>query len=183
MPQDEGIGQPSLELIAEHYRKPRHFGAVPDADVVMPGGNPGCGDVVVIYLKADGDELRELRFEGQGCTVSQAGTSMLLEEVHRQGLSPQAILEMDYHHMEELLGSEVVKARPRCATLGLATLKGAIRAWQRKRAQQEGAAPPHPPDAHEAPGIVLGEAAQQAAGVGLPHDLPLPTPPATERAG
>jgi len=167
--------QPDLELIAEHFRQPRHFGAIPDADVTMPGGNPGCGDVVVIHLKADGDRLVDVRWEGQGCTVSQAGTSMLLDEVHRAGLSPEAILEMDYHHMEELLGSEVVKARPRCATLGLATLKGAVRAWQRRRALAEGgvqppSAPPPGGDAPETLGIVLGEGAREAAGPGIPHD-------------
>lgn len=171
---DEGC-HPDLEWIAEHFRRPRHFGAIPDADITMPGGNPGCGDVVVIYLKADGDRLLDLRWEGQGCTVSQAGASMLLDEVHRAGLSAEAILEMDYHHMEELLGSEVVKARPRCATLGLATLKGAVRAWQRRRALQEGgvllpSAPPPGGETPEMPGIVLGEGAREAAGPGIPHD-------------
>ena len=168
-------GRAELEWIADHFRRPRHFGSVADADIVMPGGNPGCGDVVVIYLKADGDRIQELRWEGQGCTVSQAGTSMLLEEVHRQGLSPEAILAMDYHHMEELLGSEVVRARPRCATLGLATLKGAVRAWQRRRAVQAAAGGAAAPDGEgspgDVPGIVLGDEARQAAGPAVPHDL------------
>ena len=157
--------QMRLALIREHYEQPRHQGPIPEADVVMPGGNPGCGDVVVIYLKGEGETLKDIRFEGRGCTVSQAGTSMLLEEVHRRGLSPEAILEMDYHHMEELLGPEVVRARPRCATLGLATLKGAIKAWQRKRQARElGVELPPEPSADQIDGFVLGSEAWEAAG-------------------
>ena len=157
--------QMRLATIREHYEKPRHRGPIPDADVVMPGGNPGCGDVVVIYLKAQGDALKDVRFEGRGCTVSQAGTSMLLEELHRRGLSPEAILSLDYHHMEELLGAEVVRARPRCATLGLATLKGAVKAWQRKRQAQElGVELPPEPTAEQIDGLVLGSEAFDAAG-------------------
>lgn len=170
----------NLELIADHYRRPRHFGALPGADVVMPGGNPGCGDVVVVYLRADGDRLRDVRFEGHGCTVSQAGTSMLLEHVHRMGLSAEAILAMDVRLMEELLGPQVVRARPRCATLGLATLKGAVRAWQRRRALGDAARrPPSPSEPAELEGIVLGEQARHAAGAGVPHDLQPASPSGT----
>ena len=157
--------QMRLEIIREHYEKPRHRGRISDADVIMPGGNPGCGDVVVIYLKAEGDTLKDVRFEGRGCTVSQAATSMLLEELHRRGLSPEQVRALDYHHMEDLLGPEVVRARPRCATLGLATLKGAVEAWQRRRKAQElGMELPPEPSTEQIDGLVLGSGAWEAAG-------------------
>src|ERR687891_610686 len=44
--------QLQIQILLDHYEKPRHRGALDDADVTMPGGNPGCGDVVTVYLKA-----------------------------------------------------------------------------------------------------------------------------------
>ena len=159
-----------LELLREHYQEPRHRGRMEEADVVMPGGNPGCGDVVVIFLKAEGDRLQDVRFEGRGCTVSQAATSMLLEQLHREGLSAERVQELDVHHMEELLGADLVRARPRCATLGLATLKGAVAAWQRRRRARElGVELAPEPSQQEVDGLVLGADAWEAAGQ-QPHE-------------
>lgn len=167
----EGVDpQLRLAMIGEHYRNPRWRGALADADVVMPGGNPGCGDVVVVYLKVDGDGLADVRFEGRGCTVSQAGTSMLLEDVRARDLSLAAILELDHHHMETLLGSDVVRARPRCATLGLATLKGAVQAYlRRQQALQAGVQVPPATLPPEARGLVLGDDVWQAIGDNPAH--------------
>lgn len=120
-----------LDLLQDHVRHPRHYGAIEDADVVMPGGHPGCGDVVTIHLRAKEGRIADVRWEGHGCTVSQATASLLLEEIHARGLlaDPQAILALDYRHIEELIGEDLVRARPRCATLALGTLKSAVRAW------------------------------------------------------
>jgi nitrogen fixation NifU-like protein len=65
--------QQHIENLLEHYEKPRYRGSIADADVVLEGANPSCGDVVTIYLKIDGDDRVQLaQFEGQGCTISQA---------------------------------------------------------------------------------------------------------------
>ena len=103
--------------------------------MAMPGGNPGCGDVVTVYLKAadDQEHIEEATYEGEGCTISMAASSMLLEDVHRGDLTMDQVLEMDYHEMIEQLGRQVVASRPRCATLGLGTLKAAIRKYQKDR--------------------------------------------------
>src|SRR5262249_21299140 len=100
--------------------------ALEDADVVMPGGNPGCGDLVTIYLKIDAanDRIEKLTFEGEGCTISQAASSILTEMVQDAPLSQ--VDEMDFNDMIDELGREVVSTRPRCATLALGTLKAAI---------------------------------------------------------
>src|SRR5690606_36119057 len=79
---DRAIGgavdrQTRIALLVDHFRNPRHKHAMDDADVRMPGGNPGCGDVVTVYLKADpdADRVAEVSFEGTGCTISQAAAS------------------------------------------------------------------------------------------------------------
>jgi len=121
--------QTRIELLVDHFKRPRHRGALADADVRMPGGNPGCGDVVAMYVRAAADEDRidEVSFEGQGCTISQAAASILAERVNRKHLSFADVLEMSYEQMIALLGEDIVGSRPRCATLALGTLKAAVK--------------------------------------------------------
>src|SRR5215475_10739527 len=73
--------QEAIEFLLDHYQHPRNHGPLADADVTMPGGNPGCGDIVTIYLKvgASGDQVEKVTFEGEGCTISQAAASILTE--------------------------------------------------------------------------------------------------------
>ncbi|MDT7904969.1 MAG: iron-sulfur cluster assembly scaffold protein [Candidatus Caldipriscus sp.] len=113
-----------LDYILDHYHNPRRRGKIEDADVVLKGGNPGCGDVVIIYIKRDGEKL-EISFEGEGCTVSQACASIVCE--YANGKSAEEILKIDYKFLEENIGEEVLKTRFKCATLALDTLKEAIR--------------------------------------------------------
>lgn len=152
--------QLQIQILTDYYQKPRHRGSLEDADVTMPGGNPGCGDVVTIYLKGadDHEHIEDATFEGEGCTISMAAASMLLEEVHEGNLTMNEVLEMDYNEMIEKLGRQIVASRPRCATLGLGTLKAAIRRYQQDRLLDEaGASRP------DEGGLVFGEGAAEAA--------------------
>ncbi|MFI5324318.1 MAG: iron-sulfur cluster assembly scaffold protein, partial [Thermodesulfobacteriota bacterium] len=64
-----------MDLILDHYKNPRNRGSIENARVVQKGENPGCGDIITVYLDADENgEVRRLSFEGEGCMVSQAGT-------------------------------------------------------------------------------------------------------------
>ncbi|MGI9049967.1 MAG: iron-sulfur cluster assembly scaffold protein [Rubrobacteraceae bacterium] len=158
--------QLQIQILLDHYQKPRHQGAIEDADVAMPGGNPGCGDVVTVYLKGDEDHehIGDATFEGEGCTISMAASSMLLEEIHESNLTMDQVLEMDYNEMMEKLGRQIVASRPKCATLGLGTLKAAIRRYQQDR-QLEGAGVSRPSGSGAEAGesLVFGEGATEAA--------------------
>ncbi len=125
--------QAAIELLLDHYQSPRNRERLADADVVMPGGNPGCGDVVTIYLKVDRDQnqIERVTFEGEGCTISQAAASILTELVEHAPLSQ--VEGMDYHAMMEVIGREVAQTRPRCATLALGTLKAAVKKYRADR--------------------------------------------------
>ena len=126
--------QDYTEQLLEHYESPRHYGALPDADVVVEGENPGCGDFVTIYLKVKtNDTVEAVQFEGEGCTISLAATSMLMEMAH--GKTLVEIQAIDYNALIEKLGREVVLTRVRCATLGLKMLKEAIRQHYAKQIQ------------------------------------------------
>ncbi len=115
--------------LVDHYQHPRHRGKLEGADVRMPGGNPGCGDLLTAYLKAapGSDRVEALTFEGDGCTLSQAAASILAERVNREHPSFADVLAMSYEEMVDLLGRDLVSSRPRCATLALGTLKAAVR--------------------------------------------------------
>ncbi len=100
-----------------------------DADVRMPGGNPGCGDLLTAYVKAapGGDRVEALSYEGEGCTLSQAAASILAERVNREHPTFDEVMGFTYEEMMDLLGTDIVSSRPRCATLALGTLKAAVR--------------------------------------------------------
>ncbi len=120
-----------LETILDYYQNPRNYGEMADSDISLQGGNPGCGDIVTMFLKFDGDRLEKVTFTGQGCTISQAAASMLTEVL--PGLTIEQIEDMDFHIIEEMLGEELVKTRPKCSTLGLDTVKTATKQYRQKR--------------------------------------------------
>ncbi len=152
-----------IQILLDHYQRPRHRGPLEDADVAMPGGNPGCGDVVTVYLKGNGNghSIEDATYEGEGCTISMAASSMILEEVHDGDLTMDQVLEMDYNEMIDKLGRQIVASRPKCATLGLGTLKAAVRKYQRDRRLDEAGI--ERPGAPDSTGLIFGEGAAEAA--------------------
>jgi nitrogen fixation protein NifU and related proteins len=126
----------SAALLVEHAKNPRHKnveGVQEEADVAVPGGSPECGGSVVVYLKGGDDgKIERLSWTGQGDTISMGATSIVLERILDEDLSMEEILEMDYEEFVDSLGREVIGSRKRHATLGLSTIKGAIRIYQRK---------------------------------------------------
>lgn len=124
--------QQQIAQLVEHFGNPRHKQALQNADVVMPGGSPECGGSVIVYLKGDGNgKIEDLSWTGQGDTISMGATSIAMERVRDEGLTVQQVLDLDYDAFVEGLGREVIGSRTRNATLGLSTLKAAIRAYQR----------------------------------------------------
>jgi nitrogen fixation protein NifU and related proteins len=120
-------------LLVDHSTNPRHSGVLEGADVAMPGGGPECGGSVVVYLKGNGDgRIEELSFTGAGDTISMGAASIIMQKVHDQELTMDEVLALDYGAFVEEIGSDVVGSRTRNATLGLSTLKSAIRKYLRE---------------------------------------------------
>jgi nitrogen fixation NifU-like protein len=124
-----------LAWLVDHYRRPRHRGALPDADARVPGGNPGCGDIVTLYLKAEPetDRVAAVSFEGVGCTLSQAAASILAERINRDRPSFEEVLSLTPEAIIDQLGRDIAEARPGCALLALGTLKGAVKTVEMNR--------------------------------------------------
>ena len=123
-----------ISRLVEHASNLRYQGVVEDADVAMAGGGPECGGSVVVYLKGDGNgRIEDLSFTGQGDTISMAAASMIMQKVLDEDLTMGEVLDLDYGAFVESLGSDIVGSRTRNATLGLSTLKSAIRKYQRDK--------------------------------------------------
>ncbi|MGH3146581.1 MAG: iron-sulfur cluster assembly scaffold protein [Rubrobacter sp.] len=129
-----------ISFLTEHAKNPRHKGVLEDADVAMPGGSPECGGSVIIYLKGDGNgRIGDLSWTGQGDTISMGATSIVVELVRSEGLGPQEILALDYEAFMDSVGRDVIGSRTRNATLGLSTLKAALRRYEREHPAREAA--------------------------------------------
>jgi nitrogen fixation NifU-like protein len=112
------------EVILDHYKNPRGHGIVQPADVEAEGMNPLCGDEVSISIAFDGDTIADVRFEGRGCAISQAATSMLMDMV--KGRTAQDVAEMDRDELLSEVGIPLGPVRLKCALLGLSVLRLAL---------------------------------------------------------
>jgi nitrogen fixation NifU-like protein len=110
--------------ILDHYKDPRNYGQLEDADVSAEGQNPLCGDQLSIDLKVRDGLIDQIRFNGRGCAISQAATSMLTEMVVGKPVGDVAALTRD--DIVEEVGIPLSPVRLKCALLGLGTLKVAL---------------------------------------------------------
>ena len=113
------------EVILDHYKNPRSHGLLENADAQAEGQNPLCGDEVTVSVRfGEGDTIEEVGFEGRGCAISQAATSMLTELV--KGRSATEVAEMPRDELLEQIGIPLTPVRLKCAILGLGVLKLAL---------------------------------------------------------
>ncbi len=130
--------QTYIENLIDYYQNPRNKGRLEDATVSASGGNPGCGDVVTMYVQIRDGVAEQVRFEGEGCTISQAGASMVAEKYEGRPLAEIEAASTD--DMIDEMGRDVVTSRIRCATVGIGTLKGTIQEYRKRLIRQELAA-------------------------------------------
>lgn len=123
-----------IEYLLDRYQSPEHKRPLPDADVSAEGGNPGCGDIIHLHLKFDGDRLADVSFEGEGCTISQASADILIDEI--QGLTSEQLENFTHEELMEILGVEIVQNRTKCAMLSLDTLKQALRKHHERQVRE-----------------------------------------------
>ena len=112
------------EVILDHYKNPRSHGLLDAPDVQAEGQNPLCGDEVTVSLRFEGDTISEVGFEGRGCAISQAATSMLTEIV--QGKTADEVARMPKEELLDEIGIPLTPVRLKCAILGLGVLKVAL---------------------------------------------------------
>ncbi len=112
------------DQILEHYKRPHNFGHLEEADLEFEDTNPFCGDEQHVTIKLDADDRVEaVAFEGKGCAISTAATSLLTDEL--VGMSREELLKLPKDFVLELLGIEISATRMKCAMLGLKVVKSA----------------------------------------------------------
>jgi nitrogen fixation NifU-like protein len=131
------------ETILDHTRRPRNFGKLDGATGAAHGHNPLCGDRVTVYVELEGDKLRDVRFEGQGCSISTASASLMTEATRGKTRAEVDALYERFHSMvtapsdlpaaSDGLGKLAVLAgvrefpvRVKCATLVWHVLRAAL---------------------------------------------------------
>ena len=112
------------EVILDHYKNPRGHGLLESPDGMAEGQNPLCGDEVTVSVRFDGDVIAGVGFEGRGCAISQAATSMLTELV--VGRNADEVARMPKEELLEEIGIPLSPVRLKCAILGFGTLKVAL---------------------------------------------------------
>ncbi len=113
------------EVILDHYRNPRSHGLIEQPDAIAEGQNPLCGDEVSVTVRfGEDDRIEQIGFEGRGCAISQAATSMLTELV--QGRTATEVATMPKEELLEEIGIPLTPVRLKCAILGLGVLKVAL---------------------------------------------------------
>ena len=112
------------DQILEHYKRPHNFGRLESFDLDHEDTNPFCGDEQHVFIKLDAEgRVAEVSFEGQGCAISTAATSLLTDEL--VGKTREELLRIPKEEVLDLLGIEISATRMKCAMLGLKVVKSA----------------------------------------------------------
>ena len=129
------------EIIVDHNRNPRNFGIIDNADKIIEGFNPLCGDKLKLYLKTEGQNITDISFDGSGCAISVASASLMTDAMKGKSIDEAELLFNSFHELitnengvdEKSLGKLAVlagvkdyPARVKCATLCWHTLHSAI---------------------------------------------------------
>ncbi len=112
--------------ILDHYKHPRNFGTIENANHHAHVSNPLCGDELDFFVQFEGDKVSDVKFTGRGCTISMASASMLSDKM--KTLSRKEIELLQGADAVKLLGVDIVPARLKCATLSVEAVQQALRA-------------------------------------------------------
>jgi nitrogen fixation protein NifU and related proteins len=113
------------EIILDYYRYPRNKGTLNHPQIHARDSNPLCGDVIEMQLELDENKVvKDVKFNGQGCAISQASASMLTELV--KGKSLDDVRKISKEDVLSLIGGQLTAVRLKCALLSLKVLKTGI---------------------------------------------------------
>ncbi len=111
--------------ILDHYKNPKNFGRIKDANKSSTKANPSCGDNIVMDVVEKDGRIKDIKFEGTGCAISVASASMLTEKV--KSMTKQEIQKLDIEDIKKMLGIEISTGRYKCANLSLDVLKRIVK--------------------------------------------------------
>lgn len=142
---DDSLRELYQDVILDHSRHPRHFGALADATHRGEGYNPLCGDRVTVYLHVDRDgRIQDVSFEGRGCAISQASASLMTEMVKGRSIAKaeklmggfvdlvkgedaNGLAPDDRERLDVMAGVSAFPMRVKCATLAWHAFEAALK--------------------------------------------------------
>lgn len=129
------------EVILDHNRSPRNFRAIDEASRTQEGYNPLCGDRLTLYVKLEGEVIRDVAFQGTGCAISKASASLMTDALKGKTVAEARAMFDTFHGMVTsspddplpdlgklavLAGVREFPTRVKCASLSWHTLKAAL---------------------------------------------------------
>ncbi len=131
------------QVILDHNKKPRNFKVLETATRAQEGYNPLCGDQLKLYLELDGETVKDIAFQGQGCAISKASASMMTAAIKGKTKAEAETLFEEFHQMVKgeldpdarenhlgrlkiFAGVREFPARVKCASLSWHTLRAAL---------------------------------------------------------
>jgi nitrogen fixation NifU-like protein len=129
------------EVILDHNRRPRNFRTLEDPTRTQEGYNPLCGDRLTLYVKLEGDVIRDVAFQGVGCAISKASASLMTDALKGKTVGEARALFDRFHEMvtssldlpapdlgklSVFAGVREYPTRVKCASLPWHTLKAAV---------------------------------------------------------
>jgi nitrogen fixation protein NifU and related proteins len=118
------------ENILDHFRNPRNFGEVVDAEIKNSQVNATCGDMIKLSVKLENGKIKDVKFNGNGCAISMASSSMLTEKL--KGKTLDEVKKISNDDVVEMLGIELGVVRMKCGLLCLNTLNKGIEVMEKK---------------------------------------------------
>mgnify|MGYP001458499070 CR=1 FL=1 len=130
------------QVIMDHYKNPRNRGSLDDESLTIDMNNPTCGDRIQLHLQVTDGKVEDVKFEGEGCSISMSSASMMTQAI--KGKTPEEALQMSEIFSEMMLGEDVdnkglemgdaealqgvskFPARIKCATLAWKALEKGI---------------------------------------------------------
>ena len=130
------------DLILDHNRRPRNYGALENANRQAAGDNPLCGDRLTVWLRVDGEKIEGISFEGSGCAITRASASLMTTSVKGKTRQEAEALLDRFHllvtgslppdqvqslgKLAAFQGVSQFPVRIKCATLSWHALKAAL---------------------------------------------------------
>ncbi|MBI1766159.1 MAG: SUF system NifU family Fe-S cluster assembly protein [Acidobacteria bacterium] len=131
------------QVILDHNKKPRNFKVLETATRTQEGYNPLCGDQLKLYLELDGETVKDIAFQGQGCAISKASASMMTTAIKGKTKAEAEVMFDEFHRMVKgeldpeagenhlgrlkiFAGVREFPARVKCASLSWHTLRAAL---------------------------------------------------------
>jgi len=144
--EEHGLEELYRDVIFEHYRRPHNKHPIVDAQIITKGNNPVCGDRVTVYAKIENGRISDVGFDGKGCAICIASSSLMTEAVQGKTLDEAGKISDHFKammrnevpfetpaelpDMEALEGVRKFSVRVKCATLSWTTLKNGIVEYQ-----------------------------------------------------